>query len=453
MGGLAGLAAWTGVSSEWAPSQQEALLAFQRALAYVGIFGLALVAAGSGRGARWLLWTVLGVVVVVVGAGLLSRLYPDLVSSPRLPGERGYRLAYPFGYWNAFGAMASLGTVLAFGLAADPRARPLLRSVATLAAVPLAVAMYLSLSRGAWLALFLGLAVFVALGAHRGSLLLTLAIAGGAAALAILRLRGYPELVTDPRAGDGQESGGQEFGPQLVLLSLAAAAGQYVIARMRSSDDVMEVLAPIGRKAGIVLAGALALVVVLAYVVRADAIEGRTARVLDDTSDWISNQWDDFLTTSNAPRLEGTERLTSARGTRSDIYRVAFDGFESDPMRGEGAGGFEARWLRDRDVDEEVRDAHSLGLETLGELGLPGGLLLLTFLIAVLWAAVRSRLRPGALRRTEAAAAGATFSVWVGHAMVDWDWQMPALTATALLAGAACLPEGRTRVRRRIAGP
>jgi hypothetical protein len=31
------------------------------------------------------------------------------------------------------------------------------------------------------------------------------------------------------------------------------------------------------------------------------------------------------------------------------------------------------------------------------------------------------------------------------HAAVDWDWQVPALTGTALVLAAALFPEGRRR--------
>ena len=54
-------------------------------------------------------------------------------------------------------------------------------------------------------------------------------------------------------------------------------------------------------------------------------------------SRWLSDQWRDFLrpTTTLA---DGSARLTSAKGTRSDLYRVAVDAFEAHPLRGEGSG-------------------------------------------------------------------------------------------------------------------
>ena len=449
---LTALAAWTGLSALWAPEPEEALLAFARALGYVAFFGLALIAAGSGRTAQLLPWAALAVAVVLVGTGVLSRIQPDHVTAgANATGD--YRLAHPFGYWNAFGGMSAIGAILAIGLAADPRARIALRGAAAAAGVLLGVGLWLSLSRGGWLALLLGLALLLVLGAHRTSLLTVLVIIGGATALAVLRLESLPALVDSPTAGDGQEAAGQSFTPFLVLLMGGTAVLVALLARAGRMEPELESIKRMAWPAAIGLSALVVCVGLLAYVVKAGSIESNVANGFEDTSSWISNQWDDFLNPSTAPAEKGSARLTSAKGTRSDLYRVAIDGFESDPLRGDGAGGFEVRWARERDVDEDVQDAHSLLLETGGELGLPGLLLLLAFLGAILRAAVRARLRPGGLRRSQAAAVGAAFIVFVAHAGVDWDWQMPAVTGTAMLIGAAVLPLGRERRRRERPGP
>jgi O-antigen ligase len=117
-------------------------------------------------------------------------------------------------------------------------------------------------------------------------------------------------------------------------------------------------------------------------------------------------------------------------------------------LRGDGAGGFEVRFAHDRRVPETVRDPHSLYLQTLGELGLVGALALVGMIGAFGWAAVAARLRPRAMSRAPAAAAAAGLSVWAAHCIVDWDWQMPALTGLALLLAAALLPTGVSRRRR-----
>ena len=101
-------------------------------------------------------------------------------------------------------------------------------------------------------------------------------------------------------------------------------------------------------------------------------------------------------------------------------------------MQGTGTAGFRVDWLRDRDIDEPVRDAHSLYLETAGELGLAGLLFLGLFIGGVAAAGVAAVRREREL--VVGAAAGA--AVFAVHAAIDWDWEMPAVALPALvLAG------------------
>jgi len=63
---------------------------------------------------------------------------------------------------------------------------------------------------------------------------------------------------------------------------------------------------------------------------------------------------------------------------------------EREPLLGEGAGGFERRWMQERGAPNNARDAHNLYLETLAELGPIGLALLLVALIAPLAALRRA---------------------------------------------------------------
>ena len=451
--GLTGLALWTGLSARWSSAPDSALEDMQRGLLYVGVFALGLVAAGSGRYARQLVWGALAVIAVVCGAGLLSRLAPDWVPAAGSVGPfDDYRLGHPLTYWNAFGALGAMGVVLAAGLAADGRTHPLLRGLSAGAAVVIGVAAYLSFSRGAWLAFGLGVLALVAIGGRRVQVVLTLGICGAALAVALARLRAYPGLTEDPGAGAGQLAAGDAFLPWVVGLALAAAVGQVVVASIRPSSQVRSAVRSAGRRIGPVVALLAVLGGAVAYVAEGDRIEAKSAGRLVAVERWVDRQWDEFMTPATFSG-SGAERLTTARGTRSDLYRIAIDGFESRPLIGDGAGGFEVRFAHDRDVPEKVRDAHSLYLETLGELGAVGAILLMSFLGAVVWAAVGARRDPGALTRQQSAAVIAAVLVWMAHAGVDWDWQMPALTGTALFLAASLFPVGRSsrRVRRRRA--
>lgn len=113
---------------------------------------------------------------------------------------------------------------------------------------------------------------------------------------------------------------------------------------------------------------------------------------------------------------------------RAEYWRAAMAEAAEHPLLGSGAGSFSLSWREHRTVDLGVRDAHSLYVETLSELGPIGLLLVLGIVGAPLGAALRRRGDP------VAATAGAAFLVFAAHAGVDWDWEMPVVT----LAGLGC---------------
>jgi len=133
---------------------------------------------------------------------------------------------------------------------------------------------------------------------------------------------------------------------------------------------------------------------------------------------------------SNANRL----RDLSLNG-RLDQWRVARHMFTAHPLLGEGAGSWEAQWLLHEPYNDYNQRPHSLYLETLAELGLIGAGLLALTLVPPLVAFAGARHQP------VASATLAAFVVFLVHASVDWDWQLPAVAVAALLC-AACLLGG-----------
>jgi O-antigen ligase len=118
---------------------------------------------------------------------------------------------------------------------------------------------------------------------------------------------------------------------------------------------------------------------------------------------------------------------------REAYWNVAADSARAHPLLGTGAGTWGRVWLRERDEPLSVVDAHSLPLEALAELGLVGVALLTVALAAPLVAAVRSRGDP------LCAALAGGYTIFLLHAAVDWDWEMPAVTLTGLTCGAGLL--------------
>jgi tetratricopeptide (TPR) repeat protein len=141
------------------------------------------------------------------------------------------------------------------------------------------------------------------------------------------------------------------------------------------------------------------------------------------------------------------ERLfTLSSPGRVDHWRVAWKEYEAHPVLGSGAGTYERSWMQRRHLAFNVRNAHSLYLETLATLG-PVGLALLAVLLAAPFAAaVRAR------RSSFVPVAIGAYAAFLVHAGIDWDWQLPAVALAALACGAAVLIAARSEIKPRCLG-
>jgi O-antigen ligase len=139
-----------------------------------------------------------------------------------------------------------------------------------------------------------------------------------------------------------------------------------------------------------------------------------------------------------------TRHLTSTEGTgRYQFWNAGWEALKSDPLKGIGAGGYEAWWAQHGSLDYYVRNAHSLFVETAAELGVVGLALLLAFVVAPILAGVRHRLA-GEDRGT-AGVLLAVFGCGITAAAVEWTWEipgafLPVVIVAALLAGPALWP-------------
>jgi O-antigen ligase/polysaccharide polymerase Wzy-like membrane protein len=115
---------------------------------------------------------------------------------------------------------------------------------------------------------------------------------------------------------------------------------------------------------------------------------------------------------------------------RTQYWHAAVTEVRAHPLLGSGAGTFSNWWLRERTVPVSTREAHSLYLETLAELGPIGLALLLVAVGTPLVAAVRAR---------EPSIAASLIAYDVAAA-VDFHWELAGVTLPAvLLAAAACV--------------
>jgi O-antigen ligase len=117
---------------------------------------------------------------------------------------------------------------------------------------------------------------------------------------------------------------------------------------------------------------------------------------------------------------------------RYAYWSVAARTWADHPLAGAGASAFQVAWLRERPIGGGARDAHSLPLETLAELGAAGLLLLACAAGGI---AVCARRVQGA-DPVLAAGPAAALAAAALHASLDWDWEMPALTLVSLTLAA-----------------
>jgi hypothetical protein len=431
--GLGLFTVWTLVSVWWSDAPGRAIVEFSRALGYLLAL---LVFAGPPRTdgrVRLLLWGVLAGIVVVCGIGVVTRTLPEVW--PIRPGVLDSRLSYPLTYWNAFGILSAIGAVLAFHLAASEREPPAAR-IAGAAAVPLlATALFLSFSRGAFGAVVVGVVAYALLARPRGLLGGVLAT-GPATAAALVAAYGAETVGSD---GFASAAGVAEGRTVALVLAGAMAAAALLRALLLRLDARLEGARLPARARRPVLLGGVAAVLVIAVVLPLAA----------GAPGYAERQYERFKEPPRPVELNRERFLDPSNNFRLDHWRVALDGFDAEPLRGTGAGTYELLWARDRPRGTfTVRDAHSLYLEVMAELGLVGIALLGVALLALLAGAMARSRGPD---RALGAAVAAAMLAWGLHAGLDWDWEMPAVTLWVFALGGALLASAAAAGGSRVA--
>ncbi len=436
--GLALLALFTALSIGWSPSAENSYYEAGRVLLYLGAFVLTVLLSRRGDGYRWSDGLALGIVAVGVIA-LLSRLFPHLLGESAAPlayfDEK--RLSYPVNYWNGLAILVGLAFPLLLRRAAVSWSNPIGRGLALAPFPALAATIYLTSSRGGVATALFGVMAFLALTAPRlPAIAATLAGALGAAGAAGV-LRARHALVDGPLSSGGAASQGRSAAVLLMLLCLGVAlvyGAWCAIAEPR-------LVRSIGRNPGAArrAAAVAGLVTVVAVAVGLAAVHP-------------VQKFEDFKRSPADARLSETDftksHLLSANGTgRWQLWASAKEQWTGHPIAGEGAGSFEPWWAQHRSLGLFVRDAHSVYLQTLGELGLVGFAFLALFLGAGFAAGV-ARLRRTPDRPTVAALV-ATLAGFALGAGIDWMWQLTVVAligvvCVALLTGLATAPERTT---------
>jgi len=416
---LAALAAWVWLSLAWTSDVSQTVREGERTLVYVAA-STALLLLGRRSRVFGLVAGLTAAISVVCAFALATRLFDPGGGAYQVVSfdpQAGFRLARPLGYANALAIFAVIGILLALGLALRARP-PAIRAPASAALVVLAPTLYFTYGRGAWIGLAAGLVALFAIERDRVELLARAIALALAPAIAVFLASRTSPLTSDPRSVAAATHDGRWLAVAIAVLAVAAAFVPWAAERLRL-DRARRALLP---------ASALLLVAAAVVVlVRVGGPQGAVRRA-----------YHAFNAPAPLVGQDSSRRLFSLSGSnRSEYWRVAWREWTDHLVLGGGAGSFQRFWLRQRSNDLPVRDAHSLYLETLAELGPLGLALLLCALAVPLVAVRRARSHP-----LVAGALGA-YVAYLIHAGIDWDWEMPAVTVAALACGVALLLAAR----------
>ena len=215
---------WTGLSALWAASPEKAFNEFDRVFLFLAVFTLAVVAAPRGSARRWLAGLALGLTAVAVIA-LVSRLFPhsfgDTTQLAQVFPTASKRLSFPVDYWNGLATLVAFAIPCLLYFAAESRA--VVRGLAVAPLPALTATLYLTSSRGGWVAAAIAIVVLMALTSRRWATAGALLIGGAASAGSVAVLLSRDELVDSPLTSSVAESQGRSAA--LLIAGLCAVAG------------------------------------------------------------------------------------------------------------------------------------------------------------------------------------------------------------------------------------
>ena len=410
---LTAVAVWTAAGISWSESSERSVVELARVATYLGILVLALLVQGRD-GLRRTVIAVGAAVSLIAVLALLSRLHPAWFPANETASVLEYaqaRLNYPVDYWNGLAALMAMGMPLMLAIGVESR-HLVAQALATALIPVIALVGFYTLSRGGALEGAIALIAFFVLYPRRLAALPTATLAACGSALLILAATQRAALENGLTTPEALEQGDEMLaivgvvcvGVGLLRTAIGLAARHELGPRPKPSRRTS--LAGVVAVLAIVLAGGLAI--------------GAPSE--------IDQRWEEFKAPVGPAAGDTAERFESASGNgRYQYWQAAVDANSTDPLRGIGAGSYEYYWAREGDYPGFIRDAHSLYLEALAELGIVGLVLVVAPLLALLWFAGSRSLVGLAPDRPWFAAVTAACAAFAVAAAVDWVWELAVL--------------------------
>lgn len=449
---------WTGASLLWATSLANAWEETNRTVFYALAVFLVFAAL------RWAGATGLKVLALSI-AGLATIVAAVVIATLATSGDPlalfvDGRLNYPITYYNGLAALLMMGFWLLLVLANGARYAPKEQTPASsaqettqegdapesrmarrrarvqrpvtggfrrwtqpvllvLAVVLLELAL-LPQSRGAFWTFFLVIPFYVIFSPHRFRALFDLAIMVVPVVLFWNTLNGPYLAIRD----------GAPLGPvlqdALIVMGYSAAImlGAWLISWL-----IERWAGPLRRRAAVWLSVALAVLLILGAaggIVYADIRSG-------GLEDYLSDRWQE-VTSDTVGDLGASRFAAVGLNGRLQQWKVSAKAGAEHPALGLGAQNFEYYWYQHRTTPLDVRQPHSQPMQLFSELGVPGLVLWLAFVLLALIHGIIVRFRsPDRTNQVAVAAVMIAAISWFIHSSADWLWQLAAVSLPALM--------------------
>jgi O-Antigen ligase len=450
---LIAFTALSGLSVVWSVQPDISWQDAGRLLAYSGVFGAAIALVRLAPD-RWpaILGGLTLAATIVCGYALATKVFPGRLA----PAVTYARLEEPYGYWNAIGLTAAMGAIGCMWLGARRAGHALLSALAYPAMGVMGVTLMLAYSRGALVALAIGVALWLCIVPLRLRGVAVLIVGGLGAAAVVAWDFSQHTLSTDNIPLTQRATAGHQLGVLLLVMVLLLTIAGIAIGFLYSRRPLARATRT---RAGAILLALIALALV--------GFAGALAHSHRGFAGSISHAVD-TLTNPNAkvpPNSPG--RLTAVASVRARYWKQALQVFDANPVLGAGAASYETASLRYRTVTLEVKHAHGFVVQTLADLGAVGLALALALLLAWMaaagrathpfnrrwtswsaWLDTRAGEHPGwrhspqpyTPERIGMLSMLCLVAVFGVHSLVDWTWYVPgdafvALVCAGWLAG------------------
>lgn len=415
---------WVGASVFWAYAPDLAWIEFNRTGGYFAVLLLGMMVGRHRRPRNLVPYLFLGVTVTGAAYGLGVKLFPDqIINTDALA-----RISVPMGYTNAMGLLVSMGVPLALFLAANASARWYFRLPAAAALPLLFITLFFTVSRGAMLALCVGIAVYFVIAPARMRTLGLLLVSLAPAVLVSWWSNNQDALMKDK--------------VDLALrLEAAGPLRWYVAASVVAVAAVFIAALLIGARISVPgrLTHAAGALVIVAVSVTALFSTWQFLESKPSFSAWAHDAYQEF-TTGKTSKLGAARLLQVGSQGRFRLWEEAMANWSDHKLAGTGAQSFPLVHLQRQDFDSPfVKQPHGLPFRLLAELGVIGFLIgylaiaAISTIAVMLICALKDRWE-----RLAAAAMIALMTIYLTHSGYDWDWNMFALTSAYFFFGGIC---------------